>query len=57
MENHGKKFGSDATYTLRVGGTNRVNTQVQRIEGWVGFRLEFTGNEVIYYISTDDEES
>lgn len=53
----GVQFGNDATYTLRVGGTNRVNTQVQRIEGWVGFRLEFTGNEVIYYISTDDEES
>lgn len=53
----GVQFGNQANYTLRVGGTDKVDTQVPRIKGWVGFRLEFTGSEVIYYISIDDGES
>jgi hypothetical protein len=53
----GVQFGRQANYTLRVGGTNNVDTQVPRIQGWVGFRLEFTGAEVMYYISTDDGKS
>jgi len=50
----GVQFGNQANYTLRVGGTNNVNTQVLRMEGWVGFRLEFTGSKVKYYLSLDD---
>ena len=50
----GVQFGKQINYTLRIGGTNRLETQVPRIEGWVGFRLEFTGSKVKYYISVDD---
>lgn len=52
----GVQFGNQANYTIRIGGTNQVDTQVPRIEGWVGFRLEFTGKEVKFYISTDNGE-
>jgi hypothetical protein len=53
----GVQFGNQANYTLRVGGTNNVDTLVPRIEGWVGFRLEFTGSKVKYYLSLDDGTS
>lgn len=50
----GVQFGKQVNYTLRVGGTDNLDTKIPRIEGWVGFRLEFTGSEVVYYISTDN---
>ena len=53
----GVQFGNQANYTIRIGGTNRADTQVSRIEGWVGFRLEFTGKNVKFYISVDNGES
>jgi len=53
----GVQFGIQANYTIRIGGTNREDTQVPRIEGWVGFRLEFTGKDVKFYISVDSGEN
>jgi len=53
----GVQFGNQANYTLRVGGTDNVNTEVLRMEGWVGFRLEFNGTKVKYYLSLDDGKS
>lgn len=53
----GVQFGNQANYTIRIGGTNRADTQVPRIKGWVGFRLEFTGKDVQFYLSTDNGES
>jgi len=53
----GVQFGNQANYTLRVGGVNREFTQVPRIKGWVGFRLEFTGRSVKYYLSIDNGKS
>ena len=50
----GVQFGNQETYTLRIGGANNVKTEIARIKGWVGFRLEFTGAKVIYHISVDD---
>ncbi len=35
----GVQFGRQANYTLRVGGTNNVDTQIPRIQGWGGYIL------------------
>ena len=53
----GVQFGNRVNYLLRVGGADNVNTQIPRIEGWVGFRLEFTGAKVVYHLSLDDGET
>jgi len=53
----GVQFGKQANYTIRIGGTNNADTQEPRIKGWVGFRLEFTGKNVKFYLSVDNGES
>ena len=53
----GVQLGNQANYLLRVGGTDRVDTQVPRMQGWVGFRLEFDGKKTKFYISEDDGDS
>ena len=50
----GVQFNNQANYVARIGGVNRLDTQVARIEGWIGFRLKFTGKKTIFYLSSND---
>ena len=50
----GVQFNNQANYVARIGGVNRLDTQVERIEGWIGFRLKFTGKKTIFYLSSND---
>ena len=53
----GVQFGNHVNYTLRLGGKDSVDTQVPRIEGWVGFKIEFTGKKSIFHLSLDNGET
>ena len=50
----GVQFNNQANYVARIGGVNRLDTQVARIEGWIGFRLKFAGKKTIFYLSSND---
>ena len=50
----GVQFNNQANYVARIGGVNRSDTQVARIEGWIGFRLKFTGKKTIFYLSSNN---
>jgi len=50
----GVQFGNQANYIARIGGVNTLDTKVARIEGWIGFRLKFTGKKTIFYLSSDE---
>ena len=50
----GVQFNNQANYVARIGGVNKLDTHVARIEGWIGFRLKFTGKKTIFYLSSND---